>query len=147
MEFDGHKTLEIPMHQSYTYLTDPAVLIRTMPGVKSLVETDSGVYRADVEWGVAPLKGKYHGSIRIVDANPPKSYRMIMEGQGPKGEVAINLAVTLTALDPETTDVHFQGNAESADDAGGFGQRVMSGVAQMVVSQFFSALVKEAKRR
>ncbi|MCL5971002.1 MAG: carbon monoxide dehydrogenase subunit G [Firmicutes bacterium] len=147
MEFDGHKTLEISMHQSYTYLTDPSVLVRTMPGLKSLIETEPGVYRADMEWGVAPLKGKYHGSIRIVDANPPKSYRMIMEGQGPKGNVGINLAVALTALNSESTDVHFQGKADSDDDSGGLGQRVMSGVAQMVVNQFFSALVKEAKSR
>ncbi len=148
MKLDGRRTLEATIEQSYALLTNPEVLVRTMPGLKSLVARGPWSYDAEIEWGVASIGGKYVGEIRMVDAKPPAFYRMMMEGQGPKGLVTIDLAMTLTSSGQRSTELHYQGEAHVDQSATGsaVGQRIMSGLTQAMMNQFFSALAKEAKR-
>jgi hypothetical protein len=147
MDLNGHKTLEVPVARAYEIMTDPVVLTRTMPGLESLTAREPGVFDAQLELGVAAIKGRYEGEMRMVDADPPRSYRMVMEGQGPKGFVSVNMQVTLTPADtnPDFTDVHYEGEAHVGGAVAGVGQRVLGGVASLIMGKFFSALAKEAK--
>ncbi len=147
MDLNGHKTLEVPVERAYDIMTDPEVLIRTMPGLQSLTPREPGVFDAQLELGVAAIKGRYTGEVRMVDADPPRSYRMVMEGQGPKGFVSVNMLVTLTAAEdnPSFTDLHYEGEARVGGAVAGVGQRVLAGVASLIMGKFFSALAKEAK--
>lgn len=147
MDLNGHKILEAPVERAYKIMTDPDVLIRTMPGLESLTPREPGVFDARLELGVAAIKGRYAGEMRMVDADPPRSYRMVMEGQGPKGFVSVNMVVTLTAgsSNPDYTDLHYEGEAHVGGAVAGVGQRVLAGVASLIMGKFFSALAKEAK--
>ncbi len=147
MDLTGHKVLEVSVERAYEIMTDPEVLIRTMPGLHSLTPREPGIFDAQLELGVAAIKGRYAGEMRMVDPDPPRSYRMVMEGQGPKGFVSVNMLVTLSPAEthPDYTDLHYEGEAHVGGAVAGVGQRVLAGVASLIMGKFFSALAKEAK--
>jgi carbon monoxide dehydrogenase subunit G len=144
MKISGHKIIAATPEITYGLLTDPAVLVRTMPGLKKLEPAEENSYTAEMEIGVAAIKGKYKGRMRVADAEPAVSYRLLMEGQGPGGFVSVNIVVTFAGQN-DGTDVVYEGEAQIGGTIAGVGQRMLSGVANYLVNQFFTAVGKEAQ--
>ncbi len=143
MQLSGNKPIPASVDKAYGLMTDPEILTRTMPGLKQLTPISQGEYAADLEVGVAAIKGKYHGTMRIQDADPPQFYRLVLEGQGTGGFVSVNMAVNFTSSD-DGTMVNYEGQAEVGGTIASVGQRMISGVANYLMNQFFQALAKEA---
>ncbi|MDA8194089.1 MAG: carbon monoxide dehydrogenase subunit G [Thermaerobacter sp.] len=146
MQLEGHKTIPSTPDRVYGLLTDPEVLVRTMPGLKRMTPTGDGRYDAEMEMGVAAIRGRYEGWMTIEDAVLGQSYRLRMEGQGPGGFVAVDMAVTLSPTD-EGTDLRYVGQAKVGGTVAGVGQRMLSGVASFIMGQFFGAVAKEARQQ
>lgn len=146
MQLNGHKIISAPPDTTFDLLTDPDVLVKTMPGLKKLTPTDPYRYEAEMEIGVAAIKGRYNGSMAMTDVIVGQSYRLLMSGQGPTGFVEVNMLVELSLVS-EGTDLHYQGEAKVGGTLAGVGQRMLSGVASLIMGQFFNAMAKEAKKR
>lgn len=145
MQLEGHKSIPTTPEHCYQLLTDPEVLVRTMPGLKKLTPTAEHEYQAELEMGVAAIRGKYAGTMTIADPEPNQSYRLLMDGQGPGGFVKVNMQVEFSA-DDKGTDVHYKGEAHVGGTVAGVGQRMLSGVASFIMGQFFGNVAKEAKK-
>ena len=143
MKVDGHKRIAASREETYRMLTDPSVLVRTMPGLKALVLVEDGSYAAEMEMGVASIKGKYQGRMEIIDQVPAESYRLVMNGQGPGGFVTVTMLVSFESQDADT-EVVYSGEAQVGGTVAGVGQRMLSGVAGYIVNQFFASIAKEA---
>ena len=143
MQLSGNKHIPASIDKAYTLLTDPEVLTRTMPGLKRLTPISEGAYAADLEMGVAGIKGKYQGTMRIEDASPPHSYRLVLDGQGPGGFVSVNMSVEFVS-DGDEASVSYQGEAQVGGTIASMGQRMISGVANYLTNQFFQNVAKEA---
>lgn len=143
MKIDGHKRIAASPEETYRMLTDPSVLVRTMPGLKALVLVEDGSYAAEMEMGVASIKGKYQGRMEIIDQVPAESYRLVMNGQGPGGFVTVTMLVSFESQDGDT-EVVYSGEAQVGGTVAGVGQRMLSGVAGYIVNQFFTSVAKEA---
>ncbi|POB09915.1 MAG: carbon monoxide dehydrogenase [Sulfobacillus thermosulfidooxidans] len=143
MKIDGHKRLGVSPEMAYRLFMDPAVLVRTMPGLKALEPLEEGVYAAEMEIGVASIKGKYQGRMEIRDPIKAQSYRLVMTGQGPGGFVEVHMDVVFSSQD-QAALVTYQGEAQVGGPIAQVGQRMLSGVATYIVNQFFSAMAKEA---
>jgi carbon monoxide dehydrogenase subunit G len=146
VDLNGQVTLPAPPAKVYRVLTDPDGLLKTMPGLKSLTPDGPDRYRAVLEVGVAAVRGRYTGVMEIVDQEPPHHYRLKMNGQGPGAFVTIDMTVDIT---PATEDgagsiLRHQGTAQVGGTMAGVGQRVMGGVASMILGQFFQAVGREA---
>jgi carbon monoxide dehydrogenase subunit G len=97
--------------------------------------------------GVGAVKGTFQGTVRIEDLDPPASYRMVVEGRGGPGFARGEARVMLSGIDNGTSvrytaDVHVGGLVATV------GQRMLGGVARMIVDQFFSrmtGLLQEAR--
>ncbi len=146
MQLSGNKRILASVDTVYRLLTDPDVLMRTMPGLKTLTPTPDGKYAAEMEMGVAAIKGKYQGSMEMVDPQPPHSYRLVMTGQGPGGYVEVNMTVEIVP-DGESSTVRYNGEVVVGGTIASLGQRVFTGVANYLVNQFFAAIAKEAERQ
>lgn len=143
MDLKGERVIKSTPERLYEVLTDPKALIRAMPGLKTLEEESPGVYRAELEMGVAAIRGKYQGEMRLVDQNPPHSYRMKMKGQGSTGFVEIDLGTALEQTEAGTR-LSYDGVAQVGGKVAGVGQRLLSGVATLILNQFFGAIEKIA---
>jgi hypothetical protein len=145
MQLKGHKVIDASPAVCYRLFTDPEVLVRTMPGLKRMDPAGDNTYEADLEMGVAAIRGRYSGTLSIRDAVEGASYRMVMEGQGPGGFVNVDMTVQFQEQD-KGCDVMYEGEAKVGGTVAGVGQRMLSGVASFIVNQFFGNVAKEAKK-
>lgn len=150
MEIKNEVQIGAPAGHVYQVLTSRDYLLKTMPGLKSLDPTEDGRYQAVLELGVSAVRGRYTGTMAIVDADPPHHYRLTMEGKGPGAFVNLSMVVDIEELAAEegvkpTSKVRYVGDAQVGGTIAGVGQRVMAGVANMVMGQFFQAVSREAE--
>ena len=127
-------------------LTDPAALQRCMPGCESLESTGDGEYQAVVNLGLGLIRGRYHAKIAILDALPPHSYRLVVDGSGPLGFARGEATVTLTAAADGKTTVQVVSQGQAGGPAARVGQRMMESAARGMLDKFFTALQAEVNR-
>ncbi|MFB5189716.1 CoxG family protein [Alicyclobacillus fastidiosus] len=143
MQINGTKTVQLTQDQTYQLLTDPAVLTRAIPGVKQLTEISKHRYEADLEIGVAGIKGRYKGDIRMTDVIEGQAFRLRITGEGPMGFLEADVRISLQAQTSGTL-ISYAGDATVGGTVAGVGQRVLSGVAKLLIGQFFNGIVKES---
>lgn len=144
MQIKGHKLINASPAKCYQALTDPDTLVKTMPGLKSMARREDGRYQAELEMGVAAIRGRYAGAMTIEDAVPNQSYRLVMEGQGPGGFVNVNMQVRFD-VHTSGSDVIYEGEVKVGGTVAGVGQRMLSGVGSFIVNQFFNNVAREVK--
>ncbi len=139
MEVKGTKVMIASPHPLYRALTNPAVLMQTMPGLKQLQSQGLGTYAAEMEMGVASIRGRYHGILHIQETRPPEAYRLSLNGRGPAGTIQMVMEV---GLEPQgsATALHYLGKASMEGKVAGLGQKLLDGVAHLVLTQFFSGI-------
>ncbi|MDI3318051.1 MAG: carbon monoxide dehydrogenase subunit G [Bacillota bacterium] len=146
MEVRGEQVLRAARPVVYGFLMDPEVLSRCIPGCKALRQVADGAYEADLELGVAAIKGRYSGRVEIRDAEPPERYTLLVSGQGGPGFVNAELHFALEEED-DGTRLRYEGEAQAGGTIASVGQRMLGGVAKLITGQFFSALTREVEAR
>ncbi|MCF8564334.1 carbon monoxide dehydrogenase subunit G [Alicyclobacillus tolerans] len=147
IQLTGSKDFPVPPEQTFRLLTDPDALIKAMPGLKSLNKRTETSYDAELEVGVAGIKGVYKGSLEMRDVLPGEGYRMTVNGEGPMGFMEADVQVALTPVGESGTRLKYDGTAKVGGTVAGVGQRVLSGVAKFITNQFFNGLLKQATSR
>ncbi len=144
MKVNGSATIAHPVVDVYNALTDPAVLVRTLPGCQRLEQTGPDRYQATLEAGVGSIKGLFDGDVRLADMSAPDSFTLHASGAGTPGTVDAVAHVRLVA-DPVSggTLVHYAADATVGGVIGGVGQRMLSGVARRTAGEFFAAVDRE----
>ena len=139
MEVTGSYTLNAPAARVWEVFMDPETLGRCLPGVNSIQAVDDNVYQATVTIGVGPVRGSYNARVSLLDQDPPRSYRMRLEGNGPLGFVNGDALVNLDETDGVTV-VTVRGDAQVGGAVARVGQRMMGSVAQTTMDRMMSCL-------
>lgn len=147
MRVAGNHAFAAPREVVWAVLTDPAALARCTPGCKTLESVGADAYRMELELGVAAIKGRYTGTLRILDPRPAEGYRLQLEARGTPGWVSGTWELTLRTTGDGGTDLAYVGDAQVGGLIAGVGQRVLGGVTSMVLKQLFTALGQEVERR
>ncbi len=142
MKVSGEATLHHPVADVYAALTDPAILVRTIPGCQRLEQTGTDTYQATVAAGVASIKGLFDGNVRLADQVPPGSFTLHASGAGAPGTVSAVARVSLAEEDGGTL-LRYDADATIGGVIGGVGQRMLAGVAKRTAGEFFSAVDRE----
>ena len=140
MKVEGSYTFPGQPQQVWDLLLDPESLRACIPGVESLTETGPDHWDAVLKVGVAAIRGTYKGKVGIVDKAEPNSYTLQIEGSGGPGFVRGSAKVLLEP-DGEATRVRVDGDGQVGGMLAGVGQRMLPGVAKMLMNQFFECLV------
>ena len=142
MEIRGDILLHTPRSLVWAALNDPKVLAKCTPGCQLLEPQGEFEYRVILELGVAAIKGKYEGRVTISDQVPETSYRITITGDGLTGFMRGDGVLSL-ALEGEDTRLSYEVQAQVGGKVAGIGQRIMTGVAKMLIGRFFSNLEQE----
>jgi carbon monoxide dehydrogenase subunit G len=140
MKVEGAYTFPAPPQQVWELLLNPDSLRACIPGAESLTETSPDHFDAVLKVGVAAIKGTYKGKVAIVDRSPVDSYTLQVEGSGGPGFVKGSAKIR---LEPEGdgTRVIVEGDGQVGGMLAGVGQRMLPGVAKMLMNQFFECLI------
>jgi carbon monoxide dehydrogenase subunit G len=143
MEISGEHRFAAPRARVWELLLDPNVLQQCLPGAEEFVEIGPEEYEARLKIGVAAIRGSYQGRVKIEDKDEPNSYRMVVEGKGPAGQISGDAIMELSD-DGAGTLVNWRGNANVRGTLARVGGRVMQPAAKMIVGQFFTCLEGKA---
>jgi uncharacterized protein len=144
MKVEGAYTFPAPPQQVWDLLLDPDSLRQCIPGAESLTETSPDHWDAVMKVGVAAIKGTYKGKVAIVDKQAPSSYTLQVEGSGGPGFVKGTAKISLEQ-NGEATNVKVEGDGQVGGMLAGVGQRMLPGVAKLLMNQFFECLIAKCR--
>jgi carbon monoxide dehydrogenase subunit G len=139
MDIAGSYTFNAPPERVWQLLMDPDVIAACIPGCDRFEPDGEDRYRARLTVALAAITGSYDGTIALKDKVPHTSYRLIADGQGKPGFVKGDSAISLRA-DGATTVVDVKGTVQTGGPIARLGQRLISGVARMMMDRFFACL-------
>lgn len=145
---NGKGTIELPgaIDQVFQKLQDPNVLKNCMMGCKKLEQVEENEYRAELTVGIASVKGKYDATISVKDIETPKHYKLVVQGKGAPGFVNAEGIIDLSPIDTERTQLNYSYTADVGGKVAAIGQRMLGGVAKLIISDFFKKAKKEIKK-
>ena len=139
MKIDGSYTFNAPRERVWQVLLDPKVLAQCVPGCESLNEMGPDQYEAIMKVGVASVKGTYKGKVSIKDKRPPAHYVLSGQGSGGPGFMQGDVAVDLEESNGQTL-LKYSSEAKVGGLIASIGQRMLNGVAKMMLDQFFKKM-------
>ena len=142
MKLEGTYTFNAPRDVVYKTLLSPEALKACMPGCERLEETAPDVFESVMKIGVASVKGTFTGKVQMKEKKPPAAFTMDVEGSGLAGFMKGEGRVELVDLGGKT-EVKYAGDAQVGGLIAGVGQRMIGGVAKVMIGQFFKAMEEQ----
>jgi len=143
MKLTGTHQLKAPREKVWEALNDQEILRQCTPGCKqlTLAAGDESIvsnvsYDVLMDVGVGSIKGSYAGKIQITDQIPGAQCKLTVSASGSTGFLRAEGIVQLDDSG-EGTLVDYFGQAQVGGTIAGVGQRVIEGVAKLLVGQFF----------
>ena len=142
MKVEGSYTYDAPRDRVWSMLMNPDALKECIPGCESMTPSGEDAYEATMKVGVGAIRGTYKGNIRITDKVEPSNYKLQVDGRGGAGFVRGVAEIELVDQG-QTTLVNVNGDGSVGGTVAGVGQRMLGGVAKMLMGQFFDCLKKQ----
>jgi uncharacterized protein len=139
VKIEGSYTFKAPRERLWQVLLDPKIMAQCMPGCESLNETGPDQYEATMKVGIASVKGNYKGKVSIKDKQAPSHYVMSGQGSGGPGFMQGDVSIDLEEVDGQTL-LKYSTDAKVGGLIASIGQRMLGGVAKMMVDQFFKKM-------
>ena len=139
MKIEGTSEIPVARPRVWDAFLDPVQLAKAIPGCEKLEEIGPREYKAIMKVGVGPVKGTFEGKVRLSDLEPPERYRMAVEGTGAPGFVRAEAVMQLADAD-SGTKVNYSADVQVGGLIASVGQRMLGGVAKMILDQFFSRM-------
>jgi carbon monoxide dehydrogenase subunit G len=126
-------------------LIDPDSIATCLPGVEKLEKLGEDEYSMSMNVGIGMVKGTYNGKVRLSNMNKPTDYQMYVDGSGRPGFIKGTGTVRLAEGENSTTDIEYDGDVEVGGPIGSVAQRMLGGVANRMVGQFFGCIESKIK--
>lgn len=139
MKFEGNYTFKASREKVWQVLLDPKILAQCMPGCEDLKEIGPDQYEASVKVGIAAVKGTYKAKVSIKEKQPPSHYVLSGQGSGGPGFMQGDVVIDLEQKGGETL-LKYSTDAKVGGLIAGVGQRMIGGIAKMMVDQFFKKM-------
>lgn len=142
---NSHTFKGVSVETLWNTLQNKEVLRGALPGCKSFEEVEEDVYDAELGINVGPVKGVFTAEVRQVEKREPEFYKLLVHGKGKPGEIDATADMSIEESDAGAVlscvaDVKVTGMLASV------GQRVMGGVAKLLLGNFFKDIEKETKK-
>lgn len=146
MEMTGEQLIPLPQQETWNALNDPAVLKDCIPGCESITKVSDDEYDVVMTAKVGPVSAKFKGRMKIMDADPPRSYRLGFDGQGGVAGFAKGEATVSLAPEGNGTKLTYAAKSTVGGKLAQVGARLIDGVARQLAGKFFDAFEKRAPK-
>ena len=144
MKLQGKADFQAPRDLVWEVMNETEALKKATPGCKTLEEVEEGFYKASLEMGIAAIKGNYDGEIVLSNKEAPEHMTLKIMAEGAVGIVEATADLHFIE-NAQGTVIEYKGEGNVSGLIAGVGQRMLTGVAKMMLGQFFKAIAKEVK--
>jgi len=141
MELTNDFTVNVPIEEAWSVLTDVARIAPAMPGAR-LEAAEGGEYRGAVKVKVGPVTAEYEGVATFLERDPG-AHRAVLraEGRETRGQGDATATVTATLV-PEGSRTHVSVVTELAitGRVAQFGRGVLADVSNKLLDKFVTSL-------
>jgi len=139
LEIGGTETIAASPEVLWRSLNDPEVLMRCIPGCRSMSAVGPDAFKIELQLRVAAVGGTFEGEVALSDKEPPFRCRIAVSGAGTLGQG--NGAATLEIAPHETgSQLTYAGSGEIGGLVAGVGQRILGSVSKHLIGRFFTSL-------
>lgn len=146
MNLTADYVFDAPIQQVWDLLMDPRAVGECLPGCRGLRPVGEDRYDVELAIAVAAIAGNFKGSVSLDDKDPPRSYKLIVEGTGRQGFVKGRANISLEP-DGQRTRVRVDAQADAGGMIARVGQRLLEGVARTTMDRFYGCLSKHHESR
>jgi len=136
----GRHALQAPREAVWNALHDTGLLVRCVPGCKSIHWKTNDTLEAEIELRAGNARRRYRGEVRIADQEPPSRYRLLFGKPGESSSVSA--LITLEAGSPGTR-LAYDVEAELDGFLARLGGPVVSMIAKRIANRFYKRLNAE----
>jgi carbon monoxide dehydrogenase subunit G len=149
MNLNGSFTFNGPRETVYELLQDPSVLVKALPGAKTLTKTADDRYEGTMKVSIGPVTAtEFAMTVTLSDKVPPTSFNLQIEGKGAAGFTRGTAAIELSdAADNAGTVMTYSSDVQVGGRIASVGQRLMESVGKMMMKQALEALNKALTAR
>lgn len=145
MKVSGTYTFPAPIERVWQFLIDPERLAKCIPGCDKLETIGENEYSGEINVGIAAVKGLYKGKVKLEDLQPPRHYKILVDGKGKQGFIKGTGTLDLESKGPSETLLSYAGDAQIGGPLASVGQRMVDGAAKTMIAQLFTAMEAELK--
>ena len=143
MKLNGNYRFDVPRERLWDALMDSGVVSQCVPGVHSFTAVGPDRYEIEIALKVGVVLDTYKGTLELADKDAPVSYRMIVQGSGPRTNMKGEGSITLESLEDGATTLTFDGVVQVTGVLARVGQRLMTTVARGRINRFFECLISK----
>ena len=144
MVFKSLYTFDAPPEPVFDAMTDPNTVAACLPGCDALEPIGSNRYRATMTIGVAAIKGRFKGTVELLDLNRPGSYTLRVSGKGAAGFANGRARIEIEESG-DSSSVAVSARAQVGGPVARVGQRLLAGTTKMVADKFFACMRKKVE--
>jgi len=142
MDVNGKHEFKISRGELWAYLMDPIVLAKITPGISKLEHIEDDQYKSVSNIKIGPVKGSFTGKLSVENKNEPKTFDIKMEQLSKIGNAHATIKMNIEENEIDGCTLLFDGKAKLSGTIARTGQRVLSGVANKLTKEVFTALEK-----
>ena len=137
MDLAGKHRLHGTPEQVWNALHDTTLLVRCVPGCKQIDWIGTDTLEAEIELSIGNAHRSYRGRVRIADAEPHQSYKLLF---GEDGHASSVTALIELEADEGHTHLHYTVDAQLDGYLMRLGTPVARAVAKRIAKRFFKRL-------
>ncbi len=143
MDMTGERRIPAPRQKVWDALNDPQVLKACIPGCESVERQENGDLKATAAVKIGPISTRFSGTLKLLDLDPPNSYRIAGEGQGGAAGFAKGGATVNLADDGRFTLMRYEVKAEVGGKIAQLGSRLVDATSKQMADVFFDNFTAE----
>ncbi|PCJ31809.1 MAG: carbon monoxide dehydrogenase [Moraxellaceae bacterium] len=142
MEVNGKHDFYVSKEMLWNYLMDIEVLAKITPGISNLEGLGDDKYKTYSVIKIGPVKSTFTGKMQVVNKDQPKYFQIKMEQLSRIGNAHVTVDMNIEEKEGGIVELAFDGKTNLSGVIARTGQRVLSGVANAIIKEVFSALEK-----
>lgn len=140
-----HQFKDLSAQEIWDTIQNPEVLKAVLPGCRVFEEVGEEQYEAVLGINMGPIKGEFTADVEQVDKKEPTSYRLLVKAKGKPGEIDADAKMILEENE-KGTELNCEADVAVTGLLATIGQRMVGGVAKVILGQFFKDIEKQAKK-
>lgn len=143
MDMTGERRIPAPRQKVWDALNDPQVLKACIPGCESVERQPNGDLKATAAVKIGPISTRFSGLLKLLDLDPPNSYRIAGEGQGGAAGFAKGGATVNLSDDGAFTIMRYEVKAQVGGKIAQLGARLVDATSKQMADAFFNRFTNE----